>query len=109
MAIDLKRCFDVAIDGLTWLAIVGMLAASLMLSGGCSVFDGGIEALPSYASLGRTVLQGELAVDLQTLTDEELLERQRIMNVVDPIVGDVKGLSEDYVAEIDAEVQRRGL
>jgi hypothetical protein len=109
MAIDLKKVFDATVDGLTWLAVVCLLAVPAFCAGGCSVFDGGIEALPSYASLGRTVLQGELAMDLQTLTDEELLERQRIMNVVDPIVGDIKGLSEDYVAAIADEVQRRGL
>lgn len=86
--------------GLVRLVLMATLALVMV---GCSVFQGdGLSALPTYAALGRTVLQSELAIDLTTLTPEEIQERKQIMEVVVPITADLNGLAVDYLDLLNA-------
>lgn len=89
--------------GFAWL--FGLVFALTMCAAGCS----GIESLPAYANVGKAVLSSELAADVTTLSDEELQDRLRLMIVVDPLTGQVRDLSSEYLAALESEMLRRGL
>lgn len=89
-----------------WLWIPAFAMALLFL-GGCSVFQGGIESVPTYVDLGASVLENELRADLATLSNEELQERSQIMGVINPSIERIQALGVAYEADIDAEIARR--
>lgn len=84
-----------------------LLLLTVLSCGGCSLSSGSLASLPLYVNLGATILQTELQMDVTTLTDEELAERKRIMDLVEPIVHALDDASEAYVAAINAEIFRR--
>lgn len=85
---------------------ITLLLLALPLAG-CSLGAGNLQTLPVYAGFARTVVEAELTVDLTTLTDQELADRRQIMAAVNPVVTEVKTLSQAYTDAIDDEIARR--
>ena len=75
--------------------------------GGCSMFSGDLSALPAYTSIGSTILEAELRVDLVTLSDAVLAERNQIMTVLVPTLEQLSTLAVVYRTDINEEISRR--
>lgn len=80
-----------------------LLLATLALTG-CHT---GMEAVPLYVGLGASVLTVEMQIELQTLDNVELAERERIMHSVVPILVTLTATAEAYHEALEAEMAER--
>ena len=79
----------------------------LLPLGGCSLASGDLTSLPAYAQIGSTILAAEMRVDLVTVTDEDLVKRQSIMNSLEPVMDTLHEMSIQYRDDVQEEIDRR--
>ena len=87
--------------------LIALLLLSVIPLGGCSLVKGDLSSLPGYAAIGSGILEAELRVDLATLSNEDLEEREEIMSSLAPTLHEVADLADAYYEDVLEEIARR--
>ena len=88
--------------------LIPLIFVAMFVLGGCTLSQSA-RHWPTYVMITHSILETELNAELVLLTDEEVIDRQRIMERLTPLVEDTANLADAYLDALNDERDRRGL